>query len=129
MSLKRRNTKSKQLVIDVMTQKGTALSHTEIYEKLTGLCDRVTVYRILERMIQDDQVHKVADIDGSVKYALCHHTESHSHKHEHSHIHFKCQKCLDISCLEDVLPIYQLPPNYSVKEVNFSITGLCPNCI
>jgi Fur family transcriptional regulator, ferric uptake regulator len=131
MSVKRRNTKSKQSVIEVMTAKGTAMSHAEIYEKLVGVCDRVTVYRILDRMVEDDEIHKIADTDGSVKFALCHHhdeNESHHHSHSHSHVHFKCQNCLDITCLEDVLPVYQLPDKYQAKEVSFSIAGICPKC-
>ncbi|MFA9290522.1 MAG: Fur family transcriptional regulator, partial [Solirubrobacteraceae bacterium] len=97
----------------------------EIQKSLDGLCDRVTIYRVLERLMEEGVIHKIVNVDGVVKYAGCH---SCSEKHHHNHIHFSCQKCKSVTCLEDVKPSFKLPENYIVSEVNFTLSGLCPQC-
>lgn len=123
-----RNTASKTAILELITHSEVALSHVEI-QKLTGdLCDRVTIYRILDRLVNEDVIHKIATPDGTVKYASCHHNHG-DHNHTHNHVHFSCEKCFSVTCLDSVEPTYKIPNNYLVKEVNFTLSGLCPNCI
>ncbi len=124
-----RNTTSKTAILELITNSEVALSHIEIQNILNGLCDRVTIYRVLDRLVNEDLVHKIATPDGTVKYASCNHKyENHSHSHHH-HVHFNCEKCLAVTCLDNVEPVFKIPENYKVKEMNFTLTGLCPNCI
>ncbi|MBY0245644.1 MAG: Fur family transcriptional regulator [Sphingobacteriaceae bacterium] len=104
-----------------------ALSHVEILNRLNGLCDRVTVYRVLERLVNDDIVHKIVNVDGVLKFASCQKCE-HVHVHEHNHVHFSCENCKIVVCLNDVAPKFQMPAGYVVKEMNFTVMGLCPQC-
>jgi len=120
-----RNTTAKTEILDLISQSETALSHSEIQSSLDGLCDRVTIYRVLDRLVEEDLVHKVINTDGGVKYAGCH---SCSVKHSYNHLHFSCQKCKSVTCLEDVEPSFKLPKNYKVNEMNFTLSGLCPQC-
>lgn len=120
-----RNTTAKTEIQELILSSNSALSHSEIQKHLVGLCDRVTIYRVLERLIEEGLIHKVVNVDGVVKYAGCH---SCSEKHNHNHIHFSCQKCKSITCLEEVEPTYKLPKNYKVSEMNFTLSGLCPQC-
>jgi Fur family ferric uptake transcriptional regulator len=120
-----RNTAAKTAVLEALTQSKIALSHTEIHKQLDDLCDRVTIYRILDRLVNDDLIHKIVNLDGTVKYAKCHHTHP---VHIHNHAHFSCEKCLEMTCLENVKPSYLIPHNYTVHEINFTLSGLCPNC-
>jgi Fur family ferric uptake transcriptional regulator len=122
-----RNTAAKTAVLEVLEKSKTALSHTEIQKQLNDLCDRVTIYRILDRLINEDIVHKVSNLDGTVKYAKCNH--SHQRVHIHNHAHFSCENCHEITCLENVKPSYIMPHNYKVNEINFTLSGLCPNCL
>ena len=57
-----RNTTAKTAVLEIFGKSKTALSHTEIYKQIENLCDRVTVYRILDRLVNDDIVHKIVII-------------------------------------------------------------------
>lgn len=124
-----RNTTSKSAILELITNSEVALSHIEIQNILNGLCDRVTIYRVLDRLVNEDLVHKIATPDGTVKYASCNHKhENHSHSHHH-HVHFNCEKCLAVTCLDNVEPSFTIPKNYKVNEMNFTLTGLCPNCI
>jgi len=120
-----RNTKAKIEIKELILSSSVALSHAEIQHFIGGLCDRVTTYRVLERLLAEGVIHKILNVDGVLKYASCH---SCTAKHNHNHIHFSCQKCKSVTCLEDVQPSYKLPKNYTVTEMNFTLSGLCPQC-
>jgi Fur family transcriptional regulator, ferric uptake regulator len=120
-----RSTTAKFEIQNLIAKSEVALSHTEIQATTKGLCDRVTIYRVLERLVDEGLVHKVVNVDGVVKYANCH---TCSTKHNHNHIHFSCQKCKSVTCLDDVEPTFKLPKKYKVSEMNFTLSGLCPQC-
>ena len=120
-----RTTAAKTRIHELIISSSVALSHSEIQDVLDGLCDRVTIYRVLDRLMEEGVIHKIINVDGVVKYAGCH---SCSTKHNHNHIHFSCQKCKTVTCLDDVEPSFMLPKNYKVRELNFTVSGLCPQC-
>ncbi|MGO3109527.1 MAG: Fur family transcriptional regulator [Sphingobacterium sp.] len=122
----RRNTTANAEILKLLNQSEVALSHADIQQSLNGLCDRVTIYRVLDRLTEDGVVHKVVDFDGVIKYAICHTCSS--DKHHHDHIHFSCEQCHSVTCLDDVEPTFKLPKTYQVKQVNFTVSGICPLC-
>ena len=122
-----RNTASKTAILELITNSNVALSQIEIQKTLNGLCDRVTIYRVLDRLVNEDSIHKIATPDGTIKFASCNHQHDHN-SHSHQHIHFNCEKCLAVTCLENIEPVFKVPENYKVKEMNFTLTGICPNC-
>jgi len=75
--------------------------------------------------MEEGVIHKMVNVDGVVKYAGCY---SCSKKYSHNHIHFSCQKYKAVTCLEDVEPSFKLSKNYKVSEMNFTLSGLCPQC-
>ena len=125
-----RNTPTKQFILGLITDAGRALSQSEIQEQTEGLCDRVTVYRVLDRLENEGDIHRVVHLDGVVRFAKCHSCEvdGHSHIHAHHHVHFHCTECNAVTCLESVIPEFKLPRNYKVSETNFSLSGVCPQC-
>ena len=126
---KTRNTLAKAAILELISGSSVALSHAEIQKANQELCDRVTIYRILDRLVAEDVIHKIATPDGTIKYAACHHHHHHDEeKHIHNHVHFSCEKCQSVVCLESVQPTYTVPQNYLVKEVNFTLSGICPQC-
>lgn len=120
-----RNTKAKTKIQELILSSSMALSHIEIQNYLKGFCDRVTIYRVLERLLDEGLIHKTLNYDGVVKYSGCY---SCSSENGHNHIHFSCQKCKTVTWLKDVEPKYNLPENYKVSEINFTLSGLCPKC-
>lgn len=120
-----RKTPAKTEIQELIAKSSVALSHGEIQTAIDGLCDRVTIYRVLERLTAEGLIHRVVNVDGVVKFAGCHGC---SEKHSHNHIHFSCQKCKSVTCLDDVEPSFKLPKNYKVSEMNFTLSGLCPQC-
>ena len=124
---KSRNTVAKTKILNVINDSKTALSHSEIHELLDCFCDRVTIYRVLDRLIDEDFIHKIVTIDGTVKYAFCH--DCSSVEHHHNHIHFSCEQCYTVTCIEEIEPSFKLPEKYKVHNVNFTVSGVCPNCL
>ena len=124
-----RTTASKTAILKLIQSSVVALSHAEIQKTLDGLCDRVTIYRVLDRLMSDDLIHKIAMLDGTIKYAACRHVQCETKSDLHQHAHFSCRKCTKVTCIVDVNPVFNLPTNYVVKEINFTISGYCPDCI
>lgn len=121
-----RNTIAKTEIFNLISRSEVALSHSEIQKSLDGLCDRVTIYRVLERLVEEGLIHKVATIEGVVKYAECHTCST--EEHHHNHIHFSCEQCHTVTCIENVEPVFQIPEKYKVRNVNFTLSGVCPEC-
>lgn len=123
-----RKTIPKTAILELITNSDVALSQIEIQKILNGLCDRVTIYRVLDRLVNEDLIHKIATPDGTLKYAGCKHTHE-TKLHFHNHIHFNCEKCNSVTCLDGIEPIFKIPNEYYIKEINFTITGFCPTCL
>ncbi len=122
-----RNTIAKQKILELIQESTIALSHSDIQTEVGDLCNRVTIYRVLDRLVSEGDIHKIVNIDGVIKYAAC--TEcAHTH-HHHNHIHFSCTVCHEVTCLENLEPSFKMPKNYQVEEVQFTLSGICPQCL
>ena len=115
-----------QLISDIINDSTYAISHAQLLEKMEGICNRVTIYRILDKLQEKGTIHKVMDLNGIAKFAHCGSCEE--EKHQHDHVHFSCIKCNHVSCLEDTEPKIKLPLGYSIEQVNYTISGTCPDC-
>ncbi|MEJ6694434.1 MAG: transcriptional repressor [Chitinophagales bacterium] len=120
-----RSTQAKQSVLALIEGANVALSHADIEEALNGKCNRVTIYRVLDRLLEDDKIHKLVDMDGVNKYMAC---VACNDDHLHHHLHFSCEQCEQVSCLHHVIPSFQLPEGYSMHELNFTVRGICADC-
>jgi Fur family ferric uptake transcriptional regulator len=122
-----RNTAAKSEILTLLTQSPVALAHSEIMTAVKDLCDRVTVYRILDRLIEEGHLHKIVQLDGVTKYAAC--KSCHDQNHRHDHVHFTCVQCESVVCLEQVEPVLRMPNGYKVFQTQFNVSGLCPVCV
>lgn len=117
---------NKFLIKEVISNAQGAVSHAEIQEALKNQCNRVTVYRVLDRLIEEGVIHKMIDLDGISKFAMCSTCQKEQHNHEH--IHFSCTQCHVVTCLDDVHLHFELPAAYKVETMNFTISGVCEKC-
>ena len=123
-----RKTAAREAVYATFNNKSIALSHSDIESNLKDEFDRVTIYRTLSSFLEKGIIHKVLDDSEASKYALCTHNCSEDHHHD-NHVHFKCSKCGNSECLQDVqVPHLSLPKGYSITESNLLIEGTCKNC-
>jgi len=122
-----RNTKAKQAVLEEINRSTFALSQPELFERVKGRCDRVTVYRILDRIVAENKIHRIVNVDGTLNYAACIQCDTHN-MHAHDHLHFSCIECKKIECLSEQSVQVQLPSHYQIKELFLTISGICPTC-
>ena len=124
--IKRRNTPTKEAVLDVLAKTRGALSQDIIERKIGAGIDRATIYRVLNRFCDDGTVHRIIGGDGKQYFALC--ANCGEVKAAQHHFHFRCTNCQTIECL--ATPVhFSLPEGYEVENVNCVLTGLCKDCI
>lgn len=126
---KMRVTAARVVMLGLFLREGVALSQPEIERTLQDSCDRVTIYRNLSAFLEHGILHKVLDDQGAMKYALCPPACDPSHAHHHNHVHFKCDRCGNTQCINEVeVPPIRLPEGFSPKEINILIQGICAVC-
>lgn len=123
--MKRRNTPSKEAVLDLLISAGKAMSRDAIEQKIEVAIDRATIYRILYRFCEDGLVHKIVAEDGKQYFAVC--MKCDEHRFTDRHFHFRCTKCQTIQCLPEAVP-FSVPNGYHVESVNCVLTGVCKDC-
>lgn len=127
---KLRETPCRKAVLTYFEKAKFALSYADLEKKLIHEFDKVTLYRTLKSFQQAGIIHKVLDDVGGAKFALCNDTcASHENKHQHDHVHFKCEKCEQTVCFDEIIiPKIGLPEGYESTEINLLIQGVCKNC-
>jgi Fur family transcriptional regulator, ferric uptake regulator len=116
-------------ILKIISSSSHALDNQEI-ESQMGNIDRITLYRTLKSFEEKGIIHKVTDLLGISKYAICDHACLDNHHHDHqAHIHFQCDKCNNTYCVENVeIPQIKVPNNFTVSGQNIILTGNCDKC-
>lgn len=125
-----RRTEIREQVLGIFQDAQYALSHGMIEERLPDDANRITLYRTLKTFEESGLVHRVANDEDSVMYALCsHHEHCHDHGHNDEHVHFKCEACGNTFCLEGVsVPKITLPQGFRAAQFQFLASGVCEKC-
>lgn len=105
------------------------LSHSEIEERLradTALrIDRVTLYRVLDWLIETGLAHKATDAQGIFCFSAAKPNVEHAR-----HTHFRCFACGGVFCLDAPPPKPPaLPKGFRLSSVKLDISGECPTCV
>jgi Fur family ferric uptake transcriptional regulator len=113
-------------VLGILLEAQAALSHQEIEQLAAqqGLsCDRVTLYRALDWLVEQGMAHKINGADRTWRYNAQTGTP-------HQHAHFHCKRCQQVYCLENLQPafVFSLPPGYQLEQVDVNLQGICPAC-
>jgi Fur family transcriptional regulator, ferric uptake regulator len=114
-------------VLKQLTESGNALSQPELETVFEGRENRVTVYRVLRDFEEKGLIHRVYDVEGTARFALCRSCTEYQHHDEH--LHFNCIECKNVICLDSVhvsIPI--LPIGFKVKNIHFTVEGVCEKC-
>jgi Fur family ferric uptake transcriptional regulator len=110
----------------LLQQESNALSHDGITAKLEEPMDRVTIYRILNRFVEDGLAHRIVADDGRQYFASCQVDCRHDHA-AHDHLHFRCVVCDRVECVLGKVS-YQIPSGYKVDSSNIILSGSCRKC-
>ncbi len=101
-----------------------ALSHHELESALGTLApvDRVTLYRVLDWLVEQGLAHRVAGTDRVWRFSVA--RESHA-----SHAHFQCSRCGKVISLGETLARrVPLPRGFRPEAVELTVKGRCAEC-
>jgi Fur family ferric uptake transcriptional regulator len=123
-----RVTRARVEVLAALLAAERALTHHEVEGRISrnpGI-DRVTVYRVLEWLTSRGLAHKIAGDDRIWRFNAA----TNEHERAHAHAHFKCNRCGDVICLEEVRAArsIKLPPGFRSQEVELTVKGMCAEC-
>jgi Fur family ferric uptake transcriptional regulator len=119
-----RITPARAAVFALLRDSARALSHQEIESGLgrANALDRVTVYRVLEWLVDQGLAHKVAGLDRVWRFSIARETHG-------RHAHFQCIGCGKVVCLSDVAPRrVALPRGFRSERVDVTVKGRCAEC-
>ena len=121
-------TKPRLRVLEVISDKKTAIKQPELEKIFGSEIDRVTLYRILSSFEEKGILHKIFDLNGTATYAICS-TKCTAHHHHDQHVHFICTICNSVYCLDEItVPKINLPSNFSLHAIAINAMGICESC-
>ena len=112
-------------ILETLSSKKEVLAHKDFQQIFNDKWDRVTIYRALDRLVEEGKIHKIIGLEGIIQYGLCKNCHE---EHQHNHVHFSCQKCEKVVCINNSEPTIQLPKEYKIIEVQCMVSGICPEC-
>ncbi len=124
------STPNRLSVLEIVGNSSSPLTAQEVFDTLnrTQAVNRVTVYRILELLVESRLLERVSGGDRTFRYGL---SAGCGRKH---HPHFYCTGCGGMECLNpetvqlDVETFRRTFPGM-VEKVEVRIDGLCKNCL
>ena len=121
-----RATPARCAVLGVLLAAERALTHLEIGARLGMQLNRVTLYRVLEWLVQHHIAHKIADEDRVWRF----NASPPAAEANHRHAHFRCNRCVSVTCLEGMSTTFalSLPAGFRSQEVDLTISGICAEC-
>jgi Fur family ferric uptake transcriptional regulator len=127
-----RATRARIDVLTVLLAAHEALTHHDIEARLKrgDDIDRVTLYRVLEWLVDQGLAHKLAGDDRVWRFSAGGQGEPGSgNRSGHAHAHFRCSACGKVVCLDEAkLPAIPLPDGFRGREVEVTIKGSCDAC-
>lgn len=137
-----KSTPSRLEVTAVLAKNNDPLTHQDILKQLPESFDRVTLYRVLDWLLQNKVIHRIAGEDRAWRFHLnapdsqniqySQRTALSKKKtlNQHSHAHFLCGNCGKVFCLDDVHPTLSnnMPADFVIDSIELNIKGQCANC-
>lgn len=119
-----RATPARVRVLRLLREAPAPLSHAEIEVRLGDMAiDRVTLYRVLDWLVDSGLAHKSADAGRVFRFSAA------SVGEHATHVHFRCELCGGVYCLDASLPVVpELPPGFSLTRMDFDLRGTCARC-
>lgn len=121
-----RVTPARVRVLGLLLAADSALTHAELEARLAGV-DRVTLYRVLEWLVQHGLVHRIAGDDRVWRFSA---TPGAGVHNGHEHAHFHCEGCGRTYCLDALRPVFalSLPAGFRCRAAELTLYGQCPRC-
>jgi Fur family ferric uptake transcriptional regulator len=119
-----RATPARIRVLQLLRDAPAALTHHDIEAALgDAMLDRVTLYRVLDWLVESGLAHKSADASRVYRFSL-------AAPGEHTaHAHFRCEACGRVFCLDAAPPPPPaLPEGFQLSRMDIDLRGHCAAC-
>ncbi len=121
-------TRPRLRVLACLGRAAKALTHAELEEQFAaeaaGTLDRVTLYRVLDSLLDCGLAQRTLDARGVYRFELNSVRAAHA-----AHAHFHCQHCGGVTCLEQMaMPAACLPAGFVARQIEVEVRGLCAGC-
>ena len=119
-----RATPARIRVLQILRTAPAALTHHDIDLALgTPTLDRVTLYRVLDWLVEAGLAHKSTDARGVFRFSV-----AAAGEHQ-AHTHFRCDACGRVFCLDAAPPPPpSLPDGFSLSRMDLDLRGCCADC-
>jgi Fur family ferric uptake transcriptional regulator len=113
-------------LLNILSGCKRAISEKELELLMNGNCNRTTIYRNLNSLVEKKIVHRILSGE-AVKYKLVAGKKENGKRFDH--VHFDCTSCNTTYCLEELaVQDFKLPDGFTKIENQFIIFGTCKNC-
>lgn len=124
--MKERNTKQKELILNVIRNNRIHPTIYEIYDLVKEIdpsIGQATIYRNVKKFVETKKVYVVKTNDGVDRY-----------DYYNNHVHFECIKCHKIIDIMDEELFNELSKRYKdrqekILDYNISLNGYCESCM
>jgi Fur family ferric uptake transcriptional regulator len=138
-----KSTSARLAVTAVLTKNSDPLTHQDLLKQLPPDFDRVTLYRVLDWLLQHQLIHRIAGADRAWRFQLNSSINTSNRiqytakigaatpaLNQHGHAHFQCAACGKVFCLDDIKPKLNknLPADFTVDSIELNIKGKCAQC-
>ena len=115
-------------VLETLRRAPAPLSQRELIASLQArsgeTLDRVTIYRVLDWLVEVGLANKAADSQGVFRFSAVAAPGVHD-----THVHFRCVRCGGVFCLKEAPPAPpKLPRGFRLQQVSIDIRGECAAC-
>ena len=124
------HTPNRQRVLEVIGNNSSPLSAQQIFDTLsrTDTINRVTVYRILELLVDKGLVDRINGGGRSFVYGLA------PNENHPAHPHFYCKSCGNLECLNPQslnVDLQHMQRTFAglIENVEVRVDGVCKNCL
>lgn len=124
------NTPNRLAVLEIVGNSASPLTAQEVYETLNRHreVNRVTVYRILEILVEKELLERISGGDRAFRYGMGVLADTAHHPH------FYCIRCGNMECLtSEILDLdmdaFERTFTGEVQKVEIRIDGVCKNCL
>lgn len=121
-------------VLAALLEAGEALANTDLQKRLEQadspeLLDRVTLYRVLDWLVETGLAHRVSGTDRTWRYSA----QTLEQAGPVRHGHFRCRDCARVICLEaptgfDRILTDMLPDGFTSDAFELTMLGRCAAC-
>lgn len=126
-----RVTRPRVRVLAELIAAGQALSHLEVQRRVEQAeaadhVDRVTLYRVLDWLVEVGLAHRVAGPDRVFRFSV----QAAGHG---AHGHFRCTRCERMFCMGETAGLGRLvrsilPERFTGEAIELTVSGCCADC-